>query len=71
MRKRTAVVAIGGNSLIRDRMHQSVRDQYIAAGETCRHIATMISDGWEEAITHGNGPLVGFILSRSEHTANE
>ena len=36
---RVAVVAIGGNSLIKDRMHQNVRDQYMAAHETSEHIA--------------------------------
>jgi carbamate kinase len=71
MGDRTAVVAIGGNSLIRDRMHQTVRDQYIAAGETCWHIAAMIRDGWDVVITHGNGPQVGFILRRSELAAHE
>jgi carbamate kinase len=68
---KTAVVAIGGNSLIKDKEHQSVRDQYIAAGETCWHIASMISDGWNVAIGHGNGPQVGFILRRSELAAHE
>ncbi|HKB93967.1 MAG TPA: carbamate kinase [Gaiellaceae bacterium] len=66
-----AVVAIGGNSLIKDRQHQSVRDQYIAAGETCWHVASMIKDGWDVAIAHGNGPQVGFILRRSEIAAHE
>ena len=66
-----AVVAIGGNSLIKDRQHQSVRDQYIAAGETCWHVASMIEDGWDVAISHGNGPQVGFILRRSELAAHE
>jgi carbamate kinase len=32
---RTAVIAIGGNSLIKDKYHQTVRDQYVAASETC------------------------------------
>lgn len=68
---RTAVIAIGGNSLIKDRMHQSVRDQYIAAQETCHHIASMIEGGWDVAIGHGNGPQVGFILRRSELAAHE
>ena len=68
---RRAVVAIGGNSLIKDKEHQSVRDQYIAAGETCWHIAAMIRDGWDVAIGHGNGPQVGFILRRSELAAHE
>jgi carbamate kinase len=71
MASKRAVVAIGGNSLIKDREHQSVRDQYIAAGETCRHIASMITDGWDVAISHGNGPQVGFILRRSELAAHE
>jgi len=69
--RRQAVVAIGGNSLIKDKLHQSVRDQYIAAGETCWHIAGMIRGGWDVAITHGNGPQVGFILRRSELAAHE
>jgi len=71
MRRKSAVVAIGGNSLIRDREHQTVRDQYIAAGETCWHIASMIRDGWDVAIGHGNGPQVGFILRRSELASHE
>ena len=68
---KTAVVAIGGNSLIKDKFHQSVRDQYVAAGETCWHVASMIRDGWNVAIGHGNGPQVGFILRRSELAAHE
>src|ERR671923_1713651 len=71
MPAKRAVVAIGGNSLIKDRYHQTVRDQYIAAGETCWHIAPLIRDGWDVAITHGNGPQVGFILRRSELAAHE
>ena len=52
-------------------MHQTVRDQYIAAKETCDHIVSMIKDGWEVAIGHGNGPQVGFMLRRSELAAHE
>jgi carbamate kinase len=64
--RRIAVVAIGGNSLIKDEKHKSVEDQYQAAKETTYHIADMIETGWEVAIGHGNGPQVGFILRRSE-----
>jgi carbamate kinase len=71
MGKGTAVIAIGGNSLIKDTKHQTVRDQYIAAKETCDHIVSMIKDGWNVVITHGNGPQVGFILRRSELAAHE
>lgn len=61
-----AVVAIGGNSLIKDKLHQTVEDQYQAAKETTFHIADMVEAGWDVAIGHGNGPQVGFILRRSE-----
>lgn len=65
-----AVIAIGGNSLIRDNTRQTVEDQYAAVCETARHIVGMIEQGYEVIITHGNGPQVGFILRRSE-IANE
>ncbi|MGA8297730.1 MAG: carbamate kinase [Acidimicrobiales bacterium] len=71
MANRLAVIAIGGNSLIKDRMHQAVRDQYIAAHETTEHVASMIADGWNVIVGHGNGPQVGFILRRSELAAHE
>jgi carbamate kinase len=67
--KKLAVVAIGGNSLIKDSKHQTVEDQYQAAKETTLHIADMIEAGWDVAIGHGNGPQVGFILRRSEIAA--
>jgi carbamate kinase len=71
MDNKVAVIAIGGNSLIKDKQHRTVRDQYIAAKETCEHIVSMIRNGWDVAISHGNGPQVGFILRRSELAAHE
>ncbi len=71
MAGKVAVVAIGGNSLIKDKNHQTVPDQYAAAAETCHHIAGMIEQGWDVVITHGNGPQVGFILRRSELARHE
>ena len=64
-----AVIAIGGNSLIKDSHHQTVEDQESALRETARHIADMIEQGWNVAIGHGNGPQVGFVLRRSEIAA--
>jgi len=71
MPDKTLVVAIGGNSLIKDARHQTVPDQIAALGETSVHIASAIRDGWHVAIGHGNGPQVGFILRRSELAAHE
>ncbi|MEE8457156.1 MAG: carbamate kinase [Acidimicrobiia bacterium] len=65
------VIAIGGNSLIPDGDHQTVQDQYAAAAETDDHIAALVEQGWDVAISHGNGPQVGFILRRSELASSE
>jgi carbamate kinase len=65
------VIAIGGNSLIPDADHKTVQDQYLAAAETDDHIASLVEGGWDVAISHGNGPQVGFILRRSELASSE
>jgi len=59
------VVAIGGNSLIRDAAHMSVGDQYESVVETAKHLADIVESGFRVVIVHGNGPQVGFILRRS------
>jgi carbamate kinase len=64
-----AVIAVGGNSLIKDNKNISVEDQQQALRDTSHHIADMIEAGWDLAIGHGNGPQVGFILRRSEIAA--
>jgi carbamate kinase len=68
---RIAVVAVGGNSLIVDREHESIPDQSAAAAITAHHIADMVAAGWNVVITHGSGPQVGFILRRSEIALGE
>lgn len=65
---KTIVIAIGGNSLIKDEKHMSVADQYAAVVETAQHITDLVEKGFRVVITHGNGPQVGFILLRSEHS---
>jgi carbamate kinase len=67
----TALIAVGGNSLILDEKHKTIPDQYLASVETCKHIAAMIEMGWNVVVTHGNGPQVGFILRRSEMARSE
>ena len=70
-KQRVAVVAIGGNSLIRDEAHKTIPDQYAAATESMQHVAEMIAEGWDVVVTHGNGPQVGFLLRRSELSRHE
>ena len=69
MTKKLAVVAIGGNSLIKDDKNVSVESQMEALRETAMHLVDMVEAGWDLAIGHGNGPQVGFILRRSEIAA--
>ena len=69
MSKKVAVIAVGGNSLIKDPKRVTVEDQEYALRETSAHIADMIEAGWDVAIGHGNGPQVGYILRRAELAA--
>ena len=64
-RGKTAVVAVGGNSLIIDAEHESIHDQYKAAAQSSQYVADMVEAGVTVILTHGNGPQVGFILRRS------
>ncbi|MEX1156658.1 MAG: carbamate kinase [Chloroflexota bacterium] len=64
--ERSAVIAIGGNALIRDGQRGTIAEQFENAVETAGHIASLVADGWRVVVTHGNGPQVGFILLRSE-----
>lgn len=71
MTQQIAVVAVGGNALIKDKNEKTIGDQFDAAKETMGHIAVMIDQGWNVVVTHGNGPQVGFILRRSELASHE
>lgn len=70
-KKGVAVVAVGGNSLIKDEKRKSIQDQYDASAESMHHIADMIQQGWDVVVSHGNGPQVGYILRRSELSRHE
>ncbi len=61
-----ALIAVGGNSLIKDKHRQSLEDQYEAVRETTRYAVDLMEEGWNVIMTHGNGPQVGFILLRSD-----
>lgn len=66
MKKETVVVAIGGNSIIKDNNSQSIQDQIIAIREMVKPIVDIIEQGYNVVLTHGNGPQVGLELQRSE-----
>jgi carbamate kinase len=66
-----ALVAIGGNSLIRAGERGTIEEQLANAHATAKSIVQMVSRGWQLVITHGNGPQVGAALLRSERAAGE
>jgi carbamate kinase len=66
MKSRLTVLAIGGNSLIKDKNHIALSFQYEAVQETSKYIAELIAEGLSMVITHGNGPQVGFLYRRGE-----
>jgi carbamate kinase len=71
MKSQLAVLAIGGNSLIKDKDHIALSSQYEAIQETSTYIAGLIAEGLNLIITHGNGPQVGFIYRRGELARHE
>ena len=71
MDSRLAVLAIGGNSLIKDKTHIALSSQYEAVQETSKYIAELIAEGLKMVITHGNGPQVGFLYRRGELARSE
>ena len=68
--ERILVIAIGGNSLIRDPQHTSFQSQKETVLDTCKNIVDLIEEGFGMVITHGNGPQVGLELLRSYLTRN-
>jgi carbamate kinase len=64
--ERTAVIALGGNALMRKgTKFASFEEQRKVVEETAAQIAVLMDQGWRLAITHGNGPQVGDLLLMS------
>jgi carbamate kinase len=66
MRRKTAVVALGGNAIIKKGEEDSIARQFRNTRESLRGIVGLIRDGYNLAITHGNGPQVGNAILRVE-----
>lgn len=66
MNKKIAVVALGGNALLRGNELGTIQQQERNTYNTCIHLLKLIKAGYEIVITHGNGPQVGNIMLRNE-----
>ncbi len=61
-----AVIAMGGNALLRDDQVGTIDEQEQNTTDTLENLVHLIKDGYDLVITHGNGPQVGNILMRSD-----
>jgi len=68
---KSAVIAVGGNALIRAGEKGSILEQIANARRISKAIVTLIQSGLHLAVTHGNGPQVGAQLLRSERAAGQ
>ncbi len=68
---KTAVIAIGGNSLIRAGEKGDISEQLANTRRTARAIVSLIRDGLHVVLTHGTGPQVGAALLRSERASDQ
>lgn len=64
--KKIAVVALGGNALLKGNEIGTIQQQEKNTYETCIHLMKLLKDGYNIVITHGNGPQVGNIMLRNE-----
>ncbi|KFK94062.1 MULTISPECIES: carbamate kinase family protein [unclassified Serratia (in: enterobacteria)] len=64
--KELVVVAIGGNSIIKDNASQSIEHQVEAVKAVAESVLEMLASDYDIVLTHGNGPQVGLDLRRAE-----
>ncbi len=64
--KRLAVIALGGNALLRGTQIGTIEEQEQNTLETLESLVYLIKEGYDLVISHGNGPQVGNILMRND-----
>jgi len=61
-----AVIALGGNALLRDNQEGTIDEQEQNTTDTLENLVHLIREDYNLVITHGNGPQVGNILMRND-----
>lgn len=64
--KKLAVVAFGGNALLKGDQKGTIDEQEANVYETCEHLVQLIRSGYDIVLGHGNGPQVGNVLLQHE-----
>ena len=62
----TAILALGGNALIREDQRGTLEEQYANALAMALSVRSLIRKGWNVVIVHGNGPQVGNLAIQHE-----
>ncbi|MDC7125813.1 MAG: carbamate kinase [Spirochaetales bacterium] len=60
--KDLAVVALGGNAIIRKGEKGDIHQQFANTRESMKPIVKFLSEGYNFILTHGNGPQVGNLM---------
>lgn len=66
-----AVVAFGGNALLRSEDHGTQEEQIARAKQAARWLAEIVRHGYKLIVVHGNGPQVGNILVQAEEASTK
>ena len=61
-----AVVAFGGNALLRSGQKGTYKEQIENVSNTCESLYSLIKQGYNLVIGHGNGPQVGNVMLQHE-----
>jgi carbamate kinase len=69
--KKLAVIAFGGNAILRGNEIGTIDQQEKNTYDTCEKLIKLLEEGYNIVITHGNGPQVGNILLRNEAGFNQ
>ncbi|HLD36495.1 MAG TPA: carbamate kinase [Planctomycetota bacterium] len=64
--KKLALIALGGNALLKDGEKGTISELERNTAETCRYLLPLIRNDWQIVLTHGNGPQVGNTLIQHE-----
>lgn len=64
--KKLAVIALGGNALLRGDQIGTIEEQEQNTTDTLENLVFMLHGDYELVLTHGNGPQVGNILMRND-----
>ncbi len=62
----TAILALGGNALIREDQRGTLEEQYDNALAMAHSVRSLVRKGWNVVIVHGNGPQVGNLAIQHE-----